>query len=82
MLALTLAALDAVRLHKAYVGTNRKHTLQAVGQTLLHIQHTTDVVAEEVTANLHLHLQCVEVVLPSWHPTLCTNPLGPFHDAL
>jgi hypothetical protein len=56
VLALTLAALDAVWLHKTNVGTNREHTLQAVGQALLHIQHSADVVAEEVATYLHLYL--------------------------
>ena len=61
MLALALAALDAAWLHKLHIHTNREYTLQAVGEVLLHIEHTTDVVAEEVTAYLHLYLQCVEV---------------------
>ena len=63
MAALALATLDAVGLHQSYIHADREYTLQAVGQTLLHLQHTADVVAEEVAAHLNLHLQSVEVVL-------------------
>ena len=67
MLALTLATLDAARFHKLHIGTDGKHALELVGQGLLHGEHTSEVVAEEVAAYFYLHLEGIEVLYTVHH---------------
>ena len=62
MLTLALASLYAARLHQSHIGTDGEHALEFVGEFLLHCKHAAYIVAEEVLADLHLHLQSIEII--------------------
>lgn len=62
MLALTLTALNASRLHQFNIGTDRENALKLVRESFLHGQHSSYVVREEVSAHLNLYLKSVEII--------------------
>ena len=62
MFSLSLCTFDAARLHQAHISRAGKYALELVAQLLLHRQHASDVVAEEILSDLNLYLQSIQII--------------------